>query len=91
LGDESLLAGRLTLRTREVAQETAKEGCRDRLGPIRLVLARLVSGLIGTRAGALIGHLYGGMSHSDLKEIGEMLDDSEAALIVVVDDGRAGC
>jgi hypothetical protein len=90
LGDESLLAGRLTLRTREVAQNTAKERCRNRLGPIRLVPARLVSGLIGTGAGALIGHLYGGMSRSDLKEIGEMLDESEAALIVVNDD-RAGC
>ena len=43
----------------------------------------LVSGLVGTGAGALIGHLRGGMSRSDLKEIGEMLDESEAALIVV--------
>jgi len=43
----------------------------------------LVSGLVGAGAGALIGHLEGGMSRSDLKEIGEMLDESEAALIVV--------
>ena len=43
----------------------------------------LVSGAIGAGAGALIGHLRGGMSDSDLKEIGEMLDESEAALIVV--------
>ena len=43
----------------------------------------LVSGLVGAGAGALIGHLRGGMSDSDLKEIGEMLDESEAALIVV--------
>jgi uncharacterized membrane protein len=43
----------------------------------------LVSGLVGVGAGALIGHLRGGMSNSDLKEVGEMLDDSEAALIVV--------
>jgi uncharacterized membrane protein len=43
----------------------------------------LVSGLVGAGAGALIGHLRGGMSRSDLKEIGEMLDESEAALIVV--------
>ena len=41
MGDESLLAGRLTLRTREVAQEIAKEDCRDRLGPIRLVPGRM--------------------------------------------------
>jgi uncharacterized membrane protein len=43
----------------------------------------LVSGLAGAGAGALIGHLRGGMSNSDLKEIGEMLDESDAALIVV--------
>src|SRR5215204_1678105 len=41
----------------------------------------LVSGLVG--AGAVIGHLRGGMSRSDLKEIGEMLEESESALIVV--------
>jgi uncharacterized membrane protein len=43
----------------------------------------LVSGLAGAGAGALIGHLRGGMSNSDLKEVGELLDESEAALIVV--------
>src|SRR5918994_1444370 len=43
----------------------------------------LVRGLVGAGAGALIGHLRGGMSNSDLKEVGEMLDESEAALIVV--------
>ena len=30
-----------------------------------------------------MGHLRGGMSSSDLKEIGEALEESEAALIVV--------
>jgi hypothetical protein len=30
-----------------------------------------------------MGHLQGGMSRSDLKEIGETLEESEAALIVV--------
>jgi uncharacterized membrane protein len=43
----------------------------------------LVSGLAGAGAGALIGHLRGGMSRDDLEEVGEMLDESEAALIVV--------
>src|SRR5829696_6435334 len=43
----------------------------------------LVGGLLGAGTGALIGHLRGGMSNSDLKEVGEMLDNSEAALIVV--------
>src|ERR671913_2253075 len=42
----------------------------------------LVGGLLGAGAGALIGHLEGGMSREDVKEVGEMLDDSEAALIV---------
>jgi uncharacterized membrane protein len=43
----------------------------------------LVGGLLGAGAGALIGHLRSGMSNSDLKEVGEMIDDSKAALIVV--------
>jgi uncharacterized membrane protein len=43
----------------------------------------LVGGLLGAGAGALIGHLEGGMSRQDLKEVGEILDNSEAALIVV--------
>jgi uncharacterized membrane protein len=43
----------------------------------------LLVGLLGAGAGALIGHLEGGMSRSDIKEVGEMLDNSEAALIVV--------
>jgi uncharacterized membrane protein len=43
----------------------------------------LVSGLVGAGAGALVGHLEGGMSREDLNEIGETLDESEAALIVV--------
>ena len=43
----------------------------------------LVGGLLGAGAGALIGHLEGGMSRDDIKEVGEMLDNSEAALIVV--------
>jgi uncharacterized membrane protein len=43
----------------------------------------LLGGLIGAGAGALIGHLEGGMSREDVKEIGELLENSEAALIVV--------
>jgi uncharacterized membrane protein len=43
----------------------------------------LLGGLIGAGAGALIGHLEGGMSRDDIREIGELLDNSEAALIVV--------
>jgi uncharacterized membrane protein len=43
----------------------------------------LVGGLVGAGAGALIGHLEGGISRSELKEVGETLENSEAALIVV--------
>ena len=43
----------------------------------------LVGGLLGAGAGALIGHLEGGMSREDIRDVGEMLENSEAALIVV--------
>jgi uncharacterized membrane protein len=45
--------------------------------------AILVSGLPGAGVDALIGHLEGGMSRSDPREVWKMLDNSEAALIVV--------
>ena len=37
----------------------------------------------GTALGTLIGHLWGGMSRSDLKHLGETLQSSTTALIVV--------
>ncbi|HXW13293.1 MAG TPA: DUF1269 domain-containing protein [Terriglobia bacterium] len=37
----------------------------------------------GTAAGSLIGHFWAGMSRSDLKEIGDTLQASTAALIVI--------
>jgi uncharacterized membrane protein len=37
----------------------------------------------GAAAGSLIGHLWAGMSRSDLKEIGDTLQASTAALIVI--------
>lgn len=37
----------------------------------------------GAALGSLIGHLWGGMSRSDLKHIGETLQSSTTALIVV--------
>jgi uncharacterized membrane protein len=37
----------------------------------------------GAGAGSLIGHFWGGMSRSDLKEIGDTLQASTAALIVI--------
>jgi uncharacterized membrane protein len=36
-------------------------------------------------AGGIAGHLWGGMSRSDVKELGELIDEGEAALLVVGD------
>jgi uncharacterized membrane protein len=38
---------------------------------------------LGGVAGGLIGHFHGGMSRKDVKELGELLDAGEAALIVI--------
>jgi uncharacterized membrane protein len=38
---------------------------------------------VGAGAGGLIGHLARGMSRSDMKDLGDLLDDGQAALIVV--------
>ena len=39
--------------------------------------------IVGGAAGGVIGHLWHGMSRGDMKDLGELLDDGEAALIVV--------
>src|SRR3954453_7776225 len=41
------------------------------------------SAVVGAAAGGTIGHLRKGMSRSELKEIGDLLDGGEAALIVI--------
>lgn len=41
------------------------------------------SAVVGGAAGGVIGHLWKGMSRSDLKELGEGLDEGSAALVVV--------
>ncbi|MBS1886441.1 MAG: DUF1269 domain-containing protein [Actinobacteria bacterium] len=41
------------------------------------------SAIVGGAAGGVIGHLWRGMSRSDLKDLGEELDDGAAALVVV--------
>jgi len=38
---------------------------------------------LGGVAGGVIGHFHDGMSRSDVKELGELLDAGEAALIVI--------
>lgn len=43
----------------------------------------LVDAAIGAVAGGFIGHFRKGMSHKDLQEVGDLLNTSDAALIVV--------
>ena len=43
----------------------------------------LLGGAGGAGLGALAGHVAAGMSRSDLKELGELLDDGQSGLIVV--------
>ncbi len=39
--------------------------------------------VVGGTAGGVVGHLRGGLSRSDLKDLGEALEEGEAALIVI--------
>lgn len=43
----------------------------------------VASGVVGAATGGLIGHLWRGMSRADVKEIGELLDEGEAGLVVI--------
>ncbi len=43
----------------------------------------IASGVVGAAAGGLVGHLWRGMSRSDVKEIGELLDEGDAGLVVI--------
>jgi uncharacterized membrane protein len=43
----------------------------------------LASSVVGATAGGVVGHLWRGMSRSDVRELGTLLDDGEAALIVI--------
>jgi uncharacterized membrane protein len=46
--------------------------------------ASLIAGsAIGATAGAVAGHVARGMKRSDLKELGELLDDGKSGLVVV--------
>jgi uncharacterized membrane protein len=54
------------------------------LFPAVAVGGAIVAGTgIGAGVGALAGHAVGGMSRSDLKDLGEALDAGEAALIAI--------
>jgi uncharacterized membrane protein len=39
--------------------------------------------LVGAAVGSVGGHLWRGMSRADVKELGEVIDDGQAALVVV--------
>ena len=43
----------------------------------------LGSAIVAGTAGGVIGHLWRGMSRGDLKDLGEMLDEGQATLIVI--------
>ena len=43
----------------------------------------LAGSLVGGAAAGLVGKLWGGMSRSNLKEIGEALDEQETGLVIV--------
>ncbi|HZV72356.1 MAG TPA: DUF1269 domain-containing protein [Conexibacter sp.] len=43
----------------------------------------IASAVVGGAAGGVIGHLWRGLSRSDVKDLGELLDSGEAGLIVI--------
>ncbi len=43
----------------------------------------IVSAAVAGTAGGVIGHLWRGMSRSDVKELGELLDSGEAGLVII--------
>jgi uncharacterized membrane protein len=49
----------------------------------------LGTALVGGAAGGLLGHFARGMSRKDVKELGETLDDGQAALVVIGRDRLA--
>ncbi len=43
----------------------------------------LGAAVVGGAAGGVLGHLFRGMSRGDAKELGELLDEGQAALVVI--------
>jgi uncharacterized membrane protein len=50
---------------------------------VGIIGALTVGGGAGAAIGAISGHVHGGMRRGDLKELGEVLDEGKAGLIVV--------
>jgi uncharacterized membrane protein len=53
------------------------------LPPIGLGAALLGGGAIGAGAGAVAGHVKGGLPNDDLKKLGELLESGESGLLVI--------
>jgi uncharacterized membrane protein len=51
--------------------------------PVGILGALAVGGGAGATIGAVAGHANGGMEREDLKDLGDLLDEGEAGLIVV--------
>lgn len=43
----------------------------------------IATGVIGGVTGGLVGHFWRGMSRADVKDLGELIDEGQAALVVV--------
>lgn len=43
----------------------------------------IATAAVGGATGGLVGHFWRGMSRSDVKDLGELIDDGQAALVVV--------
>ncbi|HVN50585.1 MAG TPA: DUF1269 domain-containing protein [Acidimicrobiales bacterium] len=46
----------------------------------------IVGAAVGAAVGGVSGHLWKGMSRADVKELGELIDERQAALIVIGED-----
>jgi uncharacterized membrane protein len=57
--------------------------------PVGILGALAVGAGGGAAIGAVAGHVHGGMSRTDLKELGETLDDGTAGLLVVYEANLA--
>ena len=51
--------------------------------------ALLELGAVGAATGAIVGHFSRGMSNSDIRELGDSLNEATAALIIAVDSESA--
>ena len=77
--------GKVHLDEHELATERGAWGGAVVGALIGIVFPPMIPGtaLAGAAVGAAIGHLWRGLSRSDVKELGELIDQGEAALLVV--------